>query len=108
MRLLVFAAIVLHAVSASAQSEPDWRALLDELYRIDMAFDACKDVTPTADDMLRLEGAIAFVEEKTDLDEEDLDEIYGAIERNALADAAFCDQMSNAVERMRAVPQEPR
>lgn len=108
MRLLVFAAIILHAVSASAQSEPDWRALLDELYRIDMAFDACKDVTPTASDMLRLEGAITFVEERTGLDEEDLDVIYGAIERKALGDAGFCDQMSDAVARLRAVQQEPR
>ncbi|MBX9760902.1 MAG: hypothetical protein K2Y29_19145 [Beijerinckiaceae bacterium] len=108
MRLLVFAAVILHALNASAQTEPDWRALLDDLYRIDMAFDACKDVTPSAADMLRLEGAITYVEEKTGLEDDDLDEIYGTIERESLANESFCDEMSDAVERMRAAPQEPQ
>ena len=106
MRLMIFAAIAFHAATAWAQPAPDWRALLDELYRIDMAFDACKDVTPTASDMLRLEAAIAFVEEKTDLEDDDLDEIYGGIEREALEDSGFCERMADAVARLHAVPQE--
>jgi hypothetical protein len=106
MRLIVFAAILLHSATAWAQPAPDWRALLDEVYRIDMAFDACKDVTPTAGDMLRLEALINFVEERTDLEDDDLDEIYGGIEREALENAEFCERMANAVERLRAIPQD--
>jgi hypothetical protein len=110
MRLIIFAAVLFHAANAWAQPEPkpDWRAMLDELYRIDMAFDVCKGVTPTAGDMLRLETAIAFVEEKTEFEEDELDEIYGDIEREALAGADFCGRMTDAVERLRAVPQDYR
>jgi ribosomal protein S13 len=82
--------------------------MLDELYRIDMAFDACKGVTPTAGDMLRLETTIAFVEEKTGFEEDELDELYGLIEREAIAGGDFCMRMTDAVERLRAIPQDHR
>jgi hypothetical protein len=65
MRTTAFTAFLLLASAALAQSAPDWRAVLVDLYSIDTAFDACKAVTPSASDLLRLEAAIAHVEEKS-------------------------------------------
>ena len=74
MRLKVLAILMLCAPSAFAQTEAYWRTALHDLYRYDMAFDACKEVTPSAAEMLSLEAAIAYVEEKTGLEEDELDE----------------------------------
>ena len=108
MRNLVFAAALLHAAAASAQPAPEWRNVLVDLYRIDVAFDACKAVTPAASDMLRLESAISYVEEKSSIEEDELDELYGDVEREAEPLADFCARMSDAVARVRALPNEYR
>lgn len=108
MRLTLIAAVFLSASAAFAQPAPDWRAVLNDLYRIDVAFDACKDVTPTASEFLRLEAAISYVEEASGLEEDALDELYGEIEREAAALDEFCKRMGDAVDRLRAVPESYR
>jgi hypothetical protein len=108
MRNLVFAAVMFHAAAASAQPAPDWRAILADLYRIDVAFDVCATITPAASDMLRLEGAIAYVEEKSSLEEDELDELYGEMERESAPLADFCARMSDSIARVQALPNEYR
>lgn len=104
--LLIFAQASVHV--SFAQTTPDWRTALHDLYRYDVAFDACKDVTPSAADMLRLEAAISYVEEKTALAEDELDELYGTVERDAEKVSEFCKQMADAVARVRALPESYR
>lgn len=108
MRLKILAVLLLCAPAAFARTEADWRATLHDLYRYDMAFDACKEVTPSAADMLKLETAIAHVEEKSGLEEDELDELYGDVEREASKVAEFCAQWADAVARVRALPPDYR
>lgn len=113
MRLKFIAALLVFAqasfLQASfAQTAPDWRTALHDLYLYEVAFDACKDVTPSAADMLRLEAAIAYVEEKTGLEEDELDELFGTVERDAEKVDEFCKQMADAVARVRALPESYR
>ncbi|MFN3891798.1 MAG: hypothetical protein ACK4MV_15485 [Beijerinckiaceae bacterium] len=108
MRFPVLAAMLFCASAALAQQAPDWRATLEEHYRIDIAFDACKDVTPSAADMLRLEAAIAYVEEKSGLAEDELDEMYGDAERDAVKLDEFCKRMADAVARVQNIPKDYR
>lgn len=108
MRLKILAVLMLCAPSALAQTEAQWRSTLHDLYRYDMAFDGCKEVTPAAADMLRLEAAIAHVEEKTGLEEDELDELYGVVEREASNVAEFCKQWADAVARVQALSPDHR
>ena len=108
MKFLPVLLVAVASVAAHAQAAPDWRAVLMDLYRIDMAFDACKNVTPAGADMIRLETVIAYVEEKSGYEEDELDELYGDVEREAAAPDEFCARMSDAVTRLQAVPQEYR
>jgi hypothetical protein len=89
---------------AFAQAPQDWRAALHDLYRIEAAFDACKSLAPSAGDRLRLESAVAYVEDKTGLDEDELDELYEAVEREAEDATAFCKTMEDAVARVQKIP----
>lgn len=104
---LISVAYILMAQASFAQT-PDWRATLTDLYRYDMAFDSCKDVTPNAADFLRLEAAITHVEEKSALAEDELDELYETIERAAANVDEFCKQTADAVARVRALPESYR
>lgn len=108
MRLWIFVATFLSAAAALAQPAPDWRAALVDLYRIDLAFDVCKEVTPSAADMLRLEQAISFVEDKTSLGEDELDDIYGDVEGEAVQLADFCKRMADSVARVQNIPPDYR
>jgi hypothetical protein len=112
MRLKPVAAIIflscVFMTQASLAQTPDWRAVLQDLYRYDMAFDACKDVTPSAADFLRLEAAITYVEEKSTLAEDELDELYDTIERAAANTDVFCKESADAVARVRALPESYR
>ncbi len=99
---------MLCAPSAFAQTEAYWRTALHDLYRYDMAFDACKEVTPSAAEMLSLEAAIAYVEEKTGLEEDELDELYSVVEREAAKVTEFCKQWADAVARVQALPPDYR
>ena len=104
---LVFTQMFLGQASF-AQMTPDWRTALHDLYRYEVAFDACKDVTPSASDMLRLEAAVAYVEEKTGLEEDELDELFATVERDAENVSEFCKQFADAVARVRALPESYR
>lgn len=108
MRLKLLAVLLLCAPGAFAQTESYWRTALHDLYRYDVAFDACKEVTPSAAEMLRLEAAIAHVEEKTGLQEDELDELYGVVEGEAANMAEFCKQWADAVARVQALPPDYR
>ncbi len=108
MRLKILAVLMLCASGASAQTQAHWRTTLHDLYRYDIAFDACKDVTPSAAEMLRLEAAIAHVEVKTGLEEDELDELYGVVEREAANVTEFCKQWADAVARVQALPPDYR
>lgn len=112
MRLKPVAAFISVAFVCLAQASfaqaPDWRATLTDLYRYDMAFDSCKDVAPNAADFLRLEAAITYVEEKSALAEDELDELYETIERAAANTDEFCKQNGDAVARVRALPESYR
>ncbi len=104
MRMLFAAALLTLALPAQAQT-PDWRSALLDLYRIDMAIDACPQAKPSAADLQRLEAAIDYVEEKTGLGEDDLDEAYGEIESEAAELPAFCKRMAEIRERIQKIPQ---
>ena len=108
MRLKILAVLMLCAPGAFAQTEAYWRTALHDLYRYDIAFDACKDVTPSAAEMLRLEAAIAHVEEKSALEEDELDELYGVVEHEAANVPEFCKQWADAVARVQALPPDYR
>jgi hypothetical protein len=107
MRLWAFAATFASA-AALGQPAPDWRAALVDLYRIDIAFDACNEVKPSAADLLRLEGAISFLEEKSALEEDELDDVYGDVEAEAAQLPEFCKRMADAVARVKNIPPEYR
>lgn len=97
-------AIVLPLASPAVAQPQDWRATLHGLYRIESAFEACKSLTPSAADRLRLEAAVDYVEGKTGLDEDELDELYEAVEREAKDAARFCKNMQDAVEQVQKIP----
>jgi hypothetical protein len=108
MRTTAFTAFLLLASAALAQPAPDWRAVLVDLYSIDTAFDACKAITPSASDLLRLEAAIAHVEEKSGLGEDELDALYDSVENEAGQLTEFCQRMADAVARVRNIPPDYR
>ena len=108
MRMKLLAVLLLCSPGAFAQTEAYWRTALHDLYRYDIAFDACKNVTLSAAEMLRLEAAIAHVEEKTGLEEDELDELYGVVEREAADVPQFCQQWADAVARVQALPPDYR
>lgn len=89
--------------------EPDWRELLPRYYRFDVAFDTCDEARPSGADMVRLETIIAYVERRTGLSEDALDELYATIEYEAEADKeAFCQEAADAVAGVRATPEDWR
>ena len=89
--------------------EPDWRELLPRYYRFDVAFDTCDDARPSGADMVRLETIIAYVERRTGLSEDALDELYATIEYEAEADKeTFCQETADAVAGVRATPENWR
>lgn len=108
MRTTVISAALLLATAVFAQPAPDWRSTLGDLYRLDVAFDVCKDMKPSTSDMLRLESAIAYVEKRVGLEEDELDELFDDVEREAAQPAAFCESMADAVARVRKIPQDYR
>ena len=89
--------------------EPDWREILPRYYRFDVAFDSCDEARPSGADMVRLETVIAYVERRTGLSEDALDELYATIEYEAEADKeAFCQETADAVAGVRATPEDWR
>ncbi|HEY8579116.1 MAG TPA: hypothetical protein VIL72_04465 [Beijerinckiaceae bacterium] len=89
--------------------EPDWRELLPRYYRYDVAFDSCDEVRPSGGDMLRLEAIIDYVERRTGLSEDALDELYATIEYEAEADKeGFCRDAGDAVQGVRETPESWR
>jgi hypothetical protein len=89
--------------------EPDWRELLPRYYRFDVAFDTCDEARPSGADMVRLETIIAYVERRTGLSEDALDELYATIEYEAEADKeGFCQELTDAVAGVRATPEDWR
>ena len=87
--------------------QPNWRELLNNLHRLDLASDRCDQVQPSGREMIRLEDAIAYVEKKLDLSPDALDEFYAKIEYEIGADKRnFCGSMANAVDAIRNIPAE--
>ena len=108
LRKTILAAALILGNAALAQTTPDWRAALTDLYRIDKAFDACKNLAPSASDILRLEEAIAHVEGESGLEEDELDDLYDEVERAAEPVAQFCERMADALARVQKIPPEYR
>jgi len=90
-------------------TETNWRELLTDLYRLDLAIDRCDQVQPSGREMVRLEDAITYVEKKVALSADTLDEVYAKIEYETEADKNdFCNAMTNAVDAIRKIPAEYR
>lgn len=106
MRMMIFAAAIVHASLASAQPAPDWRATLVELYAAEIAFDFCKTLTPSGHDLLRLEAAIVHVEVRTELPDKDLDAIFQSVEFDSVSEPGFCRRMADASARVQAIPED--
>jgi hypothetical protein len=89
--------------------DTNWRELLTDLYRLDLAIDRCDQVQPSGREMVRLEDAITYVEKKVALSADTLDEVYAKIEYETEADKnEFCSAMTNAVDAIRKIPAEYR
>ncbi|HEV2573648.1 MAG TPA: hypothetical protein VGU72_18075 [Beijerinckiaceae bacterium] len=112
-KIAIFGAMLLAVAPAVAQ-EPiqqeqstNWRELLNDLYRLDLAIDRCEQVLPTAEEMIRLEDAIGYVERRVDLSKESLDEVFSKLEYETVAERNdFCSAMTNAVDEIRKIPAE--
>jgi len=111
-RMAIFGALLFAASPVSAQDgaqDPNWRELLADLYRLDLAIDRCDQVQPSGREMVRLEDAITYVEKKLALSSDTLDEVYAKIEYETEADKNdFCNAMINAVDAIRKIPAEYR
>ncbi|MDF2118757.1 hypothetical protein PY365_24605 [Roseiarcaceae bacterium H3SJ34-1] len=108
---LLFTAAPAFAQDATQDNVPDtnWRELLTDLYRLDLAIDRCDQVQPSGREMVRLEDAITYVEKKLALSPDTLDEVYAKIEYETEADKNdFCSAMTNAVDAIRKIPAEYR
>ncbi|MDT2023810.1 hypothetical protein [Methylocella sp. CPCC 101449] len=112
-KIAIFGAMLLAVAPAVAQ-EPiqqeqstNWRELLNDLYRLDLAIDRCEQVLPTGEEMIRLEDAIGYVERRVDMPKEALDEVFSKLEYETVADRNdFCSAMTNAVDEIRKIPAE--
>lgn len=117
-KIAIVGAMLFAAVPAFAQGpvqseiapqmqDANWRELLNDLYRLDLAIDRCEEVIPTAQEMIRLEDAIGYVERRVSLPKEALDEIFAKLEYETVAERNdFCSAMTNAVDEIRKIPAE--
>jgi type II secretory pathway pseudopilin PulG len=97
------------SIARENSQDTNWRELLTDLYRLDLAIDRCDQVQPSGREMVRLENAITFVEKKLALSADTLDEVYAKIEYETEADKNdFCSAMTNAVDAIRKIPAEYR
>jgi len=107
MLLAVAPAFAQEPIQQERAQEMNWRELLNDLYRLDLAIDRCDQVLPTGEEMIRLEDAIGYVERRVDLPKEALDEVFSKLEYETVADRNdFCSAMTNAVDEIRKIPAE--
>lgn len=107
--ILAVLALCLAAPWGAKAQATDWSEVLNRYYRYDVAFEACKDLKPSEDDLKRLERAISFVEVKSKLSEEELDERYSALEYESEADTeGFCQEAADSLAGLRATPEDWR
>ena len=80
------------------------RDMIERLYKIEQAFFVCDGLRMTGADLIKLDDAIAEIEESTVIPAGELQAMYEQVERAAQdASDVFCDEMSGAAGEIRAI-----
>ena len=85
------------------------RELIEHLYKLEQAFAVCDDVRVTGSDLMRLEDAIADVEQSAGIAASDLEAIYDQVETLAAGNpASFCSEIGDASAGIKTIAVEQR